>query len=192
MSSRRSTPRPRALRSLAAAASVLSLVAACSGKDPYSPGTKLGTFHVTAALTHTSCGATPNPWEFDVKLNHEGSTLYWIQGGVPIEGRVDAAARAQLEAEIVEEVRAADPRAKRDACAIARTDVLALTLLGADAAPTSDPSLATAFDGKLVFTFAPTAESDCSDQVTTAGGGFDALPCEVHYDVSGAFKSPPR
>ncbi|MBX3208805.1 MAG: hypothetical protein KF764_27480 [Labilithrix sp.] len=192
MSSTRWIVSSRSPRRLGAGLFVLSLVAACSGKDPYSPGTKLGTFHVTAALTHTSCGATPNPWEFDVRLNHDGSTLYWIQGGAPIEGRVDGAARAQLEAEIVEEVRAADARTKRDACAIARTDVLALTLRGADAQPTSDPSLATSFGGGLAFTFAPTSGSDCSDQLTTAGGDFEALPCEVHYDVSGTFKSAPR
>lgn len=192
MSSRRSTPGPCSLRSLAAAAAALSIAAACSGKDPYSPGTKLGTFHVTAALTHTSCGATPNPWEFDVKLNHDGSTLYWIQGGAPIEGRIDPSARAQLEAEIVEEVRAADPRGMRGACALARTDALALTLLGSDAAPTTDPALATGFNGQLVFTFAPTPESDCADQIATAGGGFEALPCEVHYDVSGALQASSR
>jgi hypothetical protein len=166
------------------------LVVACSGKDPYSPGTKLGTFHVTAALKSTSCGATPNPWEFDVRLNHDGPTLFWITGGAPIEGRVDDAARTQLRGSVVSEVRAADVKAKRDACSIGRTDVLALTLAGADAAPTSDPSLATSFGGSLIYTFAPTAGSDCSDQVTSAGGDFDALPCEVHYDLTGRFKSP--
>jgi hypothetical protein len=166
-------------------------VAACSGKDPYSPGTKLGTFHVTAALTSTSCGATPNPWQFDVRLNHEGSTLYWIQGGVPIQGRVDETARTQLQAEVVQEVRAADAKTKRDACSIARTDMLALTLANADAQPTSDPSLAASFGGTLVYTFAPTTGSECSDQLTSVGGDFDALPCEVRYDITGTFKSPP-
>ena len=180
--------------SVVAGAALLAFasVPACSGKDPYSPGTKLGTFHVTATLTHTSCGPTPNPWEFDVRLNHEGSTLYWIQGGAPIQGQVDTTARTQLEAEVVQEVRKADERAKREACTIARTDVLALTLADADAKPTSDPALMQSFSGSLVYTFAPVSGSDCSDQTTVSGGDFDALPCEVHYDLSGAFAAAPR
>jgi hypothetical protein len=155
---------------------------ACSGTDPFSPGKKLGTFRVTAKLTQTSCGATPNPWEFDVRLNHDGSTLYWVQGGaLPIESRVDATARTTMEAQLVEEVRPADAKAQRDACSIARTDTLALTLLGADARPTSDPGQMTAFSGGLVYTFAATAGSDCLDQLTASGGGYAALNGGARY-----------
>jgi len=181
------------LRAWPSACAVVALLlgAGCTGKDPFNPGTKLGTFHVTAKLTQSTCGATPDPWEFDVRLNHDGSTLYWIQGGAPIEGRLDASARAELTAEIVEEVRAANARSKLPACAIARTDALAVTLAGADAKPAPDASLATGFGGSLVYTFAPTEGSDCTDQVTAAGGGFDALPCEVRYDLSGALTSTP-
>jgi hypothetical protein len=164
---------------------------ACSGKDPYSPGSKLGTFHVSATLKSTSCGPTPNPWEFDVRLNHEGPSLFWIQGGAPIEGRVDATARAQLRTSILQEVRAADARTKRDACSIQRSDVLALTLADANAMATTDPALTTSFAGTLVYSFLATTGSDCSDQLTQVGGDFDALPCEVHYDLTGTFKSPP-
>ena len=166
---------------------------ACSGKDPYSPGTKLGTFHVTAKLTQTTCGATPDPWEFDVRLNHEGSMLYWVQTDAPpIEGQVDASARTQLAAELVLEVRPADVKAKREACTIARRDVLAVTLADANAQPTSDPALLQSFTGSLVYTFTPTSGSDCSDQVTASGGDFATLPCEVRYDLAGTFKSAPR
>lgn len=189
MHSARSCPRPLPL--LASVAVALSC-AGCTGKDPYSPGTKLGTFHVTAKLTQTTCGQTPDPWEFDVRLNHDGSTLYWIQGGAPIQGQVDATARTQLKAEIVQEVRAADAKARKAACSVSRTDALAVTLTGADAKPTIDPSLTTSFAGGLVYTFTPTEGSDCSDQLTASGGDFDALPCEVHYDLTGTFKSAPR
>ncbi len=193
MSPIRSIVSPRSVRHLATAALALGVVAACSGKDPYSPGTQLGTFHVTAKLTHTSCGETPDPWRFDIRLNHEGSTLYWVQTDAPpIEGRVDSTARTQLQAEVVKEVRAADPRTKRDGCTIARSDVLALTLVGPDAQPTSDPSLTTSFSGTLVYTFAPVAGSDCADQLMSTDGDFDALPCEIHYDLTGALKSKPR
>ena len=128
-----------------------------------------------------------------MRLNHDGSTLYWIQtDAAPIEGRVDTSARTQLEAELVLEVRPADAKAKREACTMARTDVLAVTLADANAQPTSDPALLQSFTGSLVYTFAPTSGSDCSDQITASGGDFATLPCEVRYDLAGAFKSPPR
>ena len=77
-----------AYRSPAVLLALLALPA-CSGKDPYNPGTPLGTFHVTANLTQSSCGPVPDPWEFDVRLSHEGTTLFWVQGGAPISGIVD-------------------------------------------------------------------------------------------------------
>lgn len=165
--------------------------ASCSGKDPYNPGVKLGTFHVTAKLTQSTCGATPNPWEFDVRLNHDGSTLYWIQGGAPIQGNVDVAAKTQLKSETTHDVRAADPRTKAAACSIARDDVLDIALASADAKPTTDPAATQSFSGGLVYAFAPTDGSDCADQLTSTGGGFDALPCEIRYEIAGTFKSAP-
>jgi hypothetical protein len=176
-----------------AGALFFGLVVACSGKDPYSPGTKLGTFHVSAKLTQTTCGSVPNPWEFDVRINHDGPTLYWIQGGAPIQGRVDATARTQLHAQVVQEVRRADQKTRTASCSIARTDVLAVTLVGADGKPTTDPALMTSFGGDLIYAFTPTEGSACDDQLATVGGDFDALPCEVHYDLSGvATASPPE
>jgi hypothetical protein len=184
---RRSLAGSRALVPIAA----IAAAAGCTGKDPYSPGTKLGTFHVTAKLTHTSCGATPDPWEFDIRLNHEGSTLYWVYGDAPpIHGRVDESAQTQLEAQIVQEVRPADAKTKRDACTIARTDTLAIALTSSDAKPATDLALATSFVGGLVYTFAPLAGSECSDQLAGSGGDFDALPCEVRYDLNGTLTSP--
>lgn len=177
------------LRVGCAALPVAGLLSACTGKDPYSPGTKLGVFHVDAKLTLTSCGAVPDPWAFDVRLNHDRTTLYWVQGGAPIQGRVDSTARAELETEMVQEVRPADAKARRSACSVSRTDVLAVTLIDADAKPTTDPALMKSFSGALVYTFKPTEGSDCSDQLTASGGDFDALPCEVHYDLAGTFKS---
>lgn len=162
---------------------VLAAAVGCSGKDALNPGTKLGTFHVSAKLTQTTCGQVPDPWEFDVRLNHEGSTLYWIQGGVPIQGQVDSRASTRLEAEIVQEVRAADAKSKIPACTVARTDVLTVTLADANAQPSPDPGQMERFTGALVYTFAPTEGSECADQLTT--GAFAALPCQVSYDLTG-------
>lgn len=176
--------------SLAFSLSAFVLVAGCSGKDPYSPGTKLGVFHVTAKLVTTTCGPTPDPWEFDVRLNHEAQTVYWVQGGAPIQGIVDATtARTELTTVTTHDVRPADARARRPACAIVRSDVLAVTLADAEARPAGDPSRVVTFSGALVYGWTPTEGSDCADQVTGTGGDFASLPCEVRYEVTGAFKS---
>ena len=44
---------------------------ACFGKDPTNPGVEVGTFHVKASLTASTCGQPPNPWEFDVRINRD-------------------------------------------------------------------------------------------------------------------------
>jgi len=165
-------------------------LAACSGTDPFSPGSKLGTFRVAAKLTSSTCGAVPDPWEFDVRLNHDGQTLFWVQGGAPIQGTVAADATTRLSAESLHDVRPADR--KRAACAMARKDVLDVVLVDAASRPTRDPALAATFRGTLAYTFAPTQGSECDDQLVSVGGGFQALPCEVSYTLVGSFKDPPK
>lgn len=166
-------------------ASCLAILAlGCSGKDPYNPGTPIGTFHVTAKLLGTTCGATPNPWGFDVKINYDKSTLYWIQGGAPVNGDVNAtSAQATLTTTSLHELRAADP--KRSACSVSRRDVLSVTLAGDDASPSPDPAATTSFGGNLVYTFAPVDGADCADQLLSTQGDFETLPCEVQYEVTG-------
>lgn len=157
---------------------------ACTGKDPYNPGAALGTFHVTATLTSSTCGAVPDPWEFDVRLSHEGSRLYWIQGGAPISGLVDDSAKVVLSATDQHVLRPADAKTKTAACSVLREDQLDVALAGDSEAPLADVSDTTRLAGKLVYRFSPTSGSDCTDQTTELGGDFAALPCEVQYDVA--------
>jgi hypothetical protein len=187
---KRSPDRLRALLVASVVATTATVTAGCGGKDPFNPGASVGTFHVTARLAKTTCGAAPDPWEFDVRLNHDGATLYWIQGGVPISGKVDASARTALQASTVADLRAADPRKRLAACSVARSDLLDVALAGANAEPVTDPALTTSFRGVLAYGFTPTDGSDCSDQVTAAGGDFAALPCNVSYNVVGAYSHP--
>lgn len=171
----------------------VTLAAACSGKDPYNPGTPLGTFHVRAKLTASTCGAVPDPWEFDVKLAHEESTLYWIQGGAPVSGTVDRTARTQMKATDSRELRAADARNKLAACVVTRDDLLDVALAGDQPdAPLTTVSEATRFTGKLTYRFVPMEGSECSDQTLDQGGDFAALPCEVSYDLSAAQTKKPQ
>lgn len=156
----------------------------CSGKDPYRPGESIGAFHVTGALVSTTCGKTPDPWQFDVRLRHERNTLYWVQGDAPISGLVDGAAKAVLKSSDVRTVRAADPKRQMAACAMSRADVLSL-VLAPTVAPAIDLQGATSFKGTLTYRFDATEGSECEDQLATSGGDFTALPCEVHYNLEG-------
>lgn len=161
-------------------------LAGCTGKDPYNPGALVGSFKVTATLKSSTCGATPNPWTFDVKLRHESSTLYWVQGGLPVSGRMDAAAHVAMRSSDVVTLRPDDVQKKVAGCSVTRQDDLEITL------PTTDPTLATTFSGSLSYQFLPTPTSECTDQLTAAGGDFDALPCAVSYTLTAERTSTTR
>ena len=152
--------------------------AACSGKDPYNPGTPLGTYHVVGKLLANECGdgtGAPATWEFDVRLARDQSTLYWVQGGLPVQGQLDAHAHATMTSSDVHKVHDADPKQGIAYCGIVRTDALDVTM------PTDD-----AFHGTLAYQFTVDDGADCTDQLVDAGGTFTALPCATRYDLTGA------
>ena len=168
----------QAFLALATAAS-LALAGGCSGKDLRNPGTPLGVFHVVGKLTTNGCvaaGGAPDPWEFDVKLNRDVTTLYWIQGDLPVQGRLDAKHHALMQSSATTQVRAADAKAKTNGCAMTRNDSLDATLASADPV--------TSFTGTLTYSFTPTADSDCSDQLAVAGGSWANLPCDMGYTLT--------
>lgn len=161
------------------------LLLACGlgkGKDPYNPGTPLGTFHVTGKLTQSQCGGDlPNPWEFDVKLGRDQSTLYWIQGSVPVQGTLDASGHLSMTDASSTMIHGASKN--QGACSITRTDTLNAALPGAtaDAGAVVDESDVTSFSGALSYAYTIDDGSDCADQIGTT---FAALPCIVAYDVT--------
>jgi hypothetical protein len=148
-------------------------VTACTGKDPYNPGTPIGTFHVTSTLSTSSCGAAPNPWEFDVKLASDHDTLYWIQGGVPVSGVMDPSSHVSMSASAEQTIYQADPKAMLGACTLTRQDAMALAVTG---------SPISSFTGTLSYTFAPTSDSDCSQAI--GPDAYATLPCTVAYTLS--------
>lgn len=163
---------------------VTALALACSGKDRYRPGEALGTFRVDGTLTANTCSApanVPNPWSFNVDLGRDPGVLYWIQGGAPVSGRLDATGHATMNVVGTTEVRAATT--KIAGCTIARTDTFDGTV-----AATGD---VTDFTGKLSYSYA-VADGDCQDQVAENGGGFAALPCTIAYDVKGTRTAAPK
>lgn len=157
---------------------------ACGGKDPTNPGVGIGEFKVTATLTSTTCGTTPNPWVFDVRLNRDGSTLYWIQNSLPIAGAVDSSARTKLETSVTSELRHATDK-NPASCSVTRSDAVDMALANEEAKPAVDPADARKFSGVLRYTFAPTDGSQCDDQLLSTGGDFAALPCVVTYMLDG-------
>jgi len=156
----------------------------CGGKDSSRPGESLGVFGVSGKLVSSTCGATPNPWKFDVRLRHEANTLYWVQGAAPIAGQVDATAHTLLKSSDVHEVRPADAKSQTAACSMSRDDVLDLVLAPV-VTPVKDVGGVTSFKGTLTYRFAPTQGSSCEDQLLEAGGDFAAIPCDVKYEVDG-------
>jgi hypothetical protein len=155
----------------------------CTGKDPYNPGEPVGQFRVTATLTKSTCGQTPNPWAFDVKLRHEGTSLYWVQGDAPVKGKVDSGARATLETTDTRTLREADLKNQVAACVVSRKDTLQVALM-AGTLPATDVVSTNAFTGSLSYHFEPIAGADCSDQLLSTNGDYEALPCDVTYDLS--------
>lgn len=159
----------------------------CSGKDPYRPGESIGIFHVTGKLIATSCGATPDPWAFDVRLRHDVTTLYWVQGDAPISALVDATAKADLTTSATLTARA--QTANDPGCTMARTDAVELVLAPLTAPVTvtaaTELTSATSFTGSLKYHFAATDGSLCDDQLSDNGGQYAALPCDVQYELAG-------
>ena len=168
---------------------VLVAIAACTGKDPYNPGTPLGTFHVVGKLTTNTCdasGGVPDPWEFDVKLARDGSTLYWIQGGPPVQGTLDSKSHTAMTSSDTQTLEKND--AGVAACALIRDDALDTTIL----ADPNDSTGVLAAVGTLSYTFSQTSDTDCSDQLTIAGGGFEAIPCTVSYVITAKRTALPK
>jgi hypothetical protein len=172
------------LRCTVLAISVVLSLGACSGKDPTRPGESIGVFAVSGKLVSSTCGATPDPWKFDVRLRHEERTLYWVQGDAPISGQVDPQARAVLTSSDVRQMRAADAKSKTPACNMSRTDALDLVLAPV-VKPVTDVAGVTSFKGTLTYRFAATEGSSCEDQLADSGGDFAAIPCDVSYEIDG-------
>ena len=143
----------------------------------------MGAFHVTGLLTATSCGPTPSPWEFDVKLRHDGQSLYWVQGDAPASGTVDLTSHVVIASSDTRTLRDGDEKQKLAACVVTRTDSLTVELTDG-ATAVSNVGSTKALRGTLTYRFAPTPASMCDDQLLSTGGDYQALPCEVHYTIT--------
>lgn len=165
------------------------MLASCTGKDPYNPGESLGTFTVDTKRLTASCGEgqlPPEPWRFDVKLAFEEAqtsrTIFWIQGGAPVSGFLDASNRATMKSSDQRTLREATK--ERAACVVRREDVLEATF---DVPQAGAKMEVRSFKGSLRYRFVPEDGSDCLDVIGPAT--FDTLPCDVAFELSGAPKT---
>lgn len=154
-----------------------ALIAAC---DNPTPGTPLGTFAVTSALTTDSCGgsvANTDPGNFTVQISNDDGVIYWFPqtGGSSVSGGLGSNNTVTVKEEIVGAVDSTDAGA--GACTLDRLDTLTFTL-AAGSAPSS-------FTGSYSFSVAVDTGSNCTDQLTQYGGGYGTLPCTVTYSLSG-------
>jgi hypothetical protein len=159
----------------------LGLAPATAGCDNPNPGTPLGTFSVTSTLSTDTCGGTaadPDPGSFDVTLSNDKGIVYWFPntGASAASGAINAARTVSIAEVVADDVDAVDGSA--GACTLQRNDTLTFTL-AAGATPAS-------FTGTYSFTVSPAIGANCSDQLTSHGGGYSTLPCTITYTLAGA------
>jgi hypothetical protein len=162
---------------------LLSCLLAVSCSDAFAKddgrafGDDLGRFRVGAKLKSSSCGSealdTPESWQFDVVMSHDGDLIYWNTNDSAVEGKLASDEKAfSFSSETSVNV---DANAKVPRCTIVRGD---------DASGSFDAAAdrARSFTGSLEYRFSPGDGSDCSDLVASAG--FEDLPCSMTYRMA--------
>ncbi len=143
------------------------------------PGTQLGTFEVTAQAQTNSCGlGAPNPWDFDVQLSQDGSTLYWnwMDGSAYLSGPVANQAVTLTASEQGNVDGTAD--GGLGPCTMQRYDTITVTL-GTGTSPT-------VFSGTISYAISAAEGADCTDQLTANGGQYTEIPCSMEYTMTAA------
>jgi hypothetical protein len=143
------------------------------------PGTALGDFATTGHIATNSCGTTlgaPDPYTFTVQLSKDGTTLYWKYKDESnyVSGVLDSSNQATITTSQTSNVDGTDAGA--GPCTMARTDSAVVKLDSA-----TSPA---AFTGSLTYSFAAASGADCSDQLTSAGGTYQTLPCTISYTLT--------
>ena len=177
-------PLLRPLSALLALAAAATLVDCSAAQDSAMPGTALGTFTISAALSGNSCGSgtgAPNPWSFSVDLSRDGQTLYWRQNGNVVQGAIDASGNVSITGTFTGYGAGLDGGATT--CALSRTDAITV-VLGTTAAPTT-------FSGTIGFHFGASSSPDCALQLTANGGAYDQLPCDTNYTYTASQTKAP-
>jgi hypothetical protein len=148
--------------------------------DNPNPGSPLGTFKVTSALSANSCGsdvADTDPGTFDVTLSNDQGIVYWFPstGGTSASGSMSASRTVNITEVVADDVDQTEAGA--GACTLQRNDTLQFTL-----AAGSQPA---SFTGSYGFTVEQAVGANCADQLASSGGGYATLPCTITYTLNG-------
>jgi len=147
----------------------------------HDPGTSLGTYSVTGSLEAQTCGAdlqAVDPWDFDVRLTHDGHTVYWLQASSPaISGVEDGSGNVTFTTSEIFSLSDADGGGPY--CGVVRTDTFQAALGTA-----SDPSN---FTGTIAYHYDLDQGSECGSLLY---GQFDSVPCDVNYDLAAKRTGP--
>jgi hypothetical protein len=159
---------------------LVGFTVALTACDNPNPGTPLGSFAVTSALSANTCGgavADTNPGSFSVTLSNDQGIVYWFPdtGASSASGSLSSTRTVNIREGVADDVDQKDGSAA--ACTLQREDTLSFTL-AAGSAPAS-------FTGSYSFTVEAAAGASCADQLASAGGGYTTLPCTITYTLSG-------
>ena len=162
---------------------------ACVASPSSLPGTALGDYSVVGTLGANTCGSgigARNPWDFTASLSKDGSTLYLENqdGSDEVSGTVDAAddTSATLVSAVTANVSATN--ASAGPCNLTLSTSFELKL-DSVTAPSS-------FTGKASYTYSVatsiSSTTDCTGQLSSAGGKYATLPCTVEYTLKATRK----
>ncbi|MEO6598379.1 MAG: hypothetical protein ABIQ16_00805 [Polyangiaceae bacterium] len=149
------------------------------------PGDSLGKYAVVAKLGANTCGSgidATNPWDFTAEMSKDGTTLYFANedDSDKVSGGYDGTdeTSATLVSAVTKNVNDANANLGTT-CNLTLTTTYALTL-----GSTSPPSTLT---GSASYAYsvatAISSNTDCTTQLSSAGGKYATLPCTVKYSL---------
>jgi hypothetical protein len=151
------------------------------------PGTSLGNYSVVGTLETNTCGSgidANNPWDFTAQLSQDGTTLY-LEDTVTsdqVSGGFDSTAdtSATLVSAMTQNVTSASDTSGTS-CNLTLTTTMPITLSSATSAST--------FTGTATYDYSVattvSSNTDCTAQLSSAGGKYSTLPCTVTYSLKG-------
>ena len=153
------------------------LLGACENPNP---GAALGTFSVKSHLMTNTCGGTAanlDPGDFDVTISNDHGIIYWFPqtGASSAQGGLGGNGTVTINETVSDNVDGVNGKA--GPCTMDRTDALTFTF--------ARGPLPASFTGTYGFTVAAASGANCTDQLTTNGGGYGALPCTLTYSLAG-------
>ena len=151
---------------------------------------ELGSYQFEGTLQSNGCGrgAVPalDPVEFGATLfAAEGYAAWQLNDGPRIYGTVRADQSWRFGSEQVLTVFEPDPTQNRNGCALIQTELVTLNdmPMGSPDASLAAPETVV---GESSIEFTPTTGSDCRPSISSFGGPFIALPCQLKYELRGS------